>query len=206
MLIASVNGIAVLLREAGVYPSFGHALRYALFNVVSVATTSGLVSDDYTRWPVFAPFWMLFLCCILCSTGSPGGGIRMFRTLLLSRQAGRELKLLVHPSAVAPLRIGGRPVPDRLGNSVLAFIFLYFMTATLLTFALLLTGLEFQSSLGAVLASVNNTGVGLGLVGPFRTYQPLSDVQIWICTLGMLLGRLEIFSVLVLLTPAFWRK
>ena len=206
LLGASVLGIALLLRFHAVYPSFLLSLRHALFNVVSIATTSGLVSEDYTRWPVFAPFWMLFLCCILCSTGSPGGGIRMFRTLLLSRQAGRELKLLVHPSAVAPVRIGGRPVPERVGDSVLAFIFLYFMTAAALTFVLLLTGLDFQSSLGATLASINNTGVGLGVVGPFKTYAALSPLQIWICTLAMLLGRLEIFGVLVLFTPAFWRK
>jgi trk system potassium uptake protein TrkH len=130
----------------------------------------------------------------------------MFRTLLLARQAGRELKLLVHPSAVAPVRVGGRPIPERVGNSVLAFIFLYFMTAALLTFALLLTGLDFESSFGAILASINNTGPGLGVVGPGKTYHALSEVQTWICTLAMLLGRLEIFSVLVLFTPAFWRK
>jgi trk system potassium uptake protein TrkH len=171
-----------------------------------VATTSGLVSQDYSRWPVFAPYWMLFLSCIVSSTGSAGGGIKMFRTLLLARQAGRELKLLVHPSAVAPVRIGGRPVPDRVCNSVLAFIFLYFMTATALIFALLLSGLDFQTALGAILASVNNMGTGLGGVGPGHTYQSLSDFQAWVCTSAMLLGRLEIFSVLVLFTPTFWRK
>jgi len=206
VLLASVLGIALLLRYQHVYSSFGLALRHALFNVVSIATTSGLVSQDYTLWPAFAPFWMLFLCCILCSTGSAGGGVKMFRTLVLSRQAGRELKLLVHPSAVAPVRIAGRPIPDRVLNSVLAFIFLYFMTMVFLTFALLATGLDFQTSLGAILATVNNTGPGLGQVGPFKTYHSLSALQIWVCTLAMLLGRLEIFSVLVLFTPAFWRK
>ena len=127
-------------------------------------------------------------------------------TLLLSRQAGRELKLLVHPSAVAPVRIGGRPIPERVVNSVLAFIFLYFMTAAVLTFALLATGLDFESSFGAVIASINNTGPGLGIVGPGKTYQGLSELQTWICIAAMLLGRLEFFSVLVLFTPAFWRK
>jgi trk system potassium uptake protein TrkH len=206
VLSASVLGIALLLRYTHVYATFPTALRYALFNVVSIATTSGLVSQDYTQWPVFAPFWMLFLCCIVCSTGSAGGGIKMFRTLLLARQAGRELKLLVHPSAVAPVRVGGRLIPERVGSSVLAFIFLYFMTAALLTFALLLTGLDFESSFGAILASINNTGPGLGVVGPGKTYHALNEAQTWICTLAMLLGRLEIFSVLVLFTPAFWRK
>ncbi|HUN73138.1 MAG TPA: potassium transporter TrkG [Steroidobacteraceae bacterium] len=206
VLAASVLGIAWLLTAHGIYPSFGASLRHSLFNVVSIATTSGLASDDYTRWPLLAPFWMLFLCSTLCSTGSAGGGIKMFRTLLLTRQAGRELKLLVHPSAVAPIRIGGRLIPERVMHSVLAFIFLYFTTAVILVLALLATGLDFDTSFGAVVALINNTGPGLGHVGPFKTYHSLTPLQDWICTLTMLLGRVEIFSVLVLLTPAFWRK
>jgi len=206
LLGASVLGIALLLTVHGTYPGFWSCLRHAFFNVVSVATTSGLVSDDYTSWPLLAPFWMLFLCTVLSSAGSAGGGIKMFRTLVLSREAGREFKLLVHPSAVAPVRIGGRLVPERVRDSVLAFVFLYFSTTVLLTFALLATGLDFRSAFGAVVATVNNTGPGLGVVGPFKTYQSLSSLQLWICTAAMLLGRLEIFSVLVLLTPAFWRK
>jgi len=205
-LTASVLGIAVLLTTAHTFPSFGTSLRHAFFNVISIATTCGLVSDDYTAWPVLAPFWMLFLCCVLCSTGCAGGGIKMFRTLLLARHAGRELKLLVHPSAVAPVRIGGRLIPDRVGDSVLAFLFLYFMTTAVLVFALLGSGLDFVSSFGAIIATINNTGPGLGVVGPFKTYQALTPYQTWVCTVAMLLGRLEIFSVIVLATPAFWRK
>lgn len=206
LLTVSVLGITVLLTWNGVYPDFITALRYSAFHVVSLATTTGFVSQDYTRWPVFAPIWMLFLSCIVCSTGSIGGGIKMFRTLVLSRQALRELTLLVHPSAVAPVRVGGKPVADRVAASILAFIFLYFMTVALLTFALLLTGLDFDSSFGAIIACINNTGPGLGVVGPFKTYQGLTALQTWICTFAMLLGRLEIFSVLVLFTPTFWRK
>jgi trk system potassium uptake protein TrkH len=192
LLFVSVLGIALLLTWHEVYPDFFTSLRHAAFNVVSLATTTGFVTQDYTRWPVFAPIWMLFLSCILCSTGS--------------RQALRELTLLVHPSAVAPVRVGGKPVPDRVAASILAFIFLYFMTVASLTFALLLTGLDFDSSFGAVIACINNAGPGLGVVGPFKTYQSLTDLQTWICTFAMLLGRLEIFSVLVLFTPTFWRK
>jgi trk system potassium uptake protein TrkH len=206
ILSVSVLGIALLLTWHGVYPDFFTSLRYSAFNVVSLATTTGFVTQDYTRWPVFAPIWMLFLSCIICSTGSIGGGIKMFRTLVLSRQATRELKLLVHPSAVSPVRVGGKPVPDRVAASILAFIFLYFMAVASLTFALLLTGLDFDSSFGAVIACINNAGPGLGVVGPFKTYQSLTDLQTWICTFAMLLGRLEIFSVLVLFTPTFWRK
>jgi trk system potassium uptake protein TrkH len=206
LLAASVLAVTLVLVNARVYPSFATALRYASFNVVSVATTCGFFTQNYGQWPVFAPFWMLFLSCIVSSSGSTGGGITMFRTLLLARQAGRELKLLVHPSAVTPVRVGGKAVPDRIADAVLGYIFLYFMTGSLLTFVLLLTGLDFESSFSAIVASLNNTAHGLGRVGPTHTFHELNDLQIWICTVAMLLGRLEIFSVIVLFTPAFWRK
>jgi trk system potassium uptake protein len=201
-----VVGIAALLSWHGVYPGFMTALRHSIFNVVSQATTSGLTSQDSQQWPVFAPYWMLFLSCIVCSTGSTGGGIKMFRTLLLSRQAGRELKLLVHPAAMAPVRIGGRPIPDSVGHAVLAFIFLYFMTVVFFTFALLLTGLDLGAALSASVAAINNTAHGFGPPGAVHNFHGLSVAQTWLCTAAMLLGRLEIFSVIVLCTPAYWRK
>jgi trk system potassium uptake protein TrkH len=206
ILSVSVVGIAALLTWHGVYPGFMTALRHSAFSVISQATTSGLTTEDYQRWPVFAPYWMLFLSCIVCSTGSTGGGIKMFRTLLLARQAGRELKLLIHPSAMAPVRIGGRAIPDSVGHAVLAFIFLYFMTVVLLTFAMLLTGLPFDPAFTAVIASINNTAHGFGPPGAVHNFHALTSVQIWICAAAMLLGRLEIFSVLVLFRRAYWRK
>ena len=203
---ASVAAIALLLTLRGTYPTFLESLRHAAFNVVSVASTTGFSSQDFGLWPVFAPVWMLFLSCIVCSTGSTGGGIKMFRTLLLARQAQREMKLLVHPSAVIPIRIGGQVVPDRIAYSVLAFIFLYTATIAVLTFALLLTGLPVVEAFTSVVASVNNMGPGIGQTGPAGNYQGLTDIQTWVCTVAMLLGRLEIFSVLILFTAAFWRK
>jgi trk system potassium uptake protein TrkH len=149
---------------------------------------------------------MLFLSCIVCSTGSTGGGIKMFRTLLLVRQAGREMKLLIHPAAMAPLRIGGRPVPEGVGSAVLAFIFVYFMTVALLTFAMLLTGMNFPDATGAVVASINNTAHGFGPPGGIHNFHSLSTIQLWILTAAMLLGRLEVFSVIVLFRPAYWRR
>jgi trk system potassium uptake protein TrkH len=206
VLALSVLGIALLLTLSGTYGSFLTSLRHAAFNVVSIATTTGLVSQDYELWPAFAPIWMLFLSGIVASTGSTGGGVKMFRTLLLARQAAREMKLLVHPSAVIPIRIGGQVVPDRIAYSVLAFIFLYFQTIAILTFVLLLSGMDFLPALSTIVASINNMGPGLGPTGPSGSYQVLSDFQTWICTLAMFLGRLEIFSVLILFTWAFWRK
>jgi trk system potassium uptake protein TrkH len=206
LLLLSIVGIALLLWVSGTFPTFPESLRHAAFNVTSVATTTGFASENYGAWPLFAPIWMMLLCAITCSTGSTGGGIKMFRTLLLARQASREFKLLVHPSAVIPVRIGGVVIPDRIIYSVLAFIFLYFMTLVVLTLGLLLTGLDFLTSLTASVASLNNMGPGLGSVGPSSNYQGLTDMQTWICTVAMLLGRLEIFSVLVLFTPVFWRR
>lgn len=208
LVAASVVLIAGLLTWHGVYPTFGTSLRYAAFNVVSLATTTGWVTvgaTGFTVWPVFAPIWMLFLSGIACSTGSTGSGIKMFRTLVLARQAGRELKLLVHPNAMAPVRVGGRPVPERAADAVLAFVFLYFMTVSLLTFAMLLTGMSFDWAFRVVVASINNTAFGLPGQGVWNLHA-LTSAQIWICTAAMLLGRLEIFSVLVLFTRTFWRK
>jgi trk system potassium uptake protein TrkH len=205
---ASVVFVAGLLTWHGVYPTFGTSFRYALFNVVSLATTTGWTTvgaTGFTTWPVFVPIWILFLSGIACSTGSTGSGIKMFRTLVLARQAGRELKLLVHPSAMAPVRVGGRPVPERAANAVLAFIFLYFMTVSLLTFAMLLTGMTFDWAFRVVVASINNTAFGLPGQGAWNLHS-LTPVQTWICTAAMLLGRLEIFSVIVLFTRTFWRK
>jgi trk system potassium uptake protein TrkH len=171
-----------------------------------MASTTGFVSQDFELWPAFAPAWMLFLSCVVCSTGSTGGGVKMFRTLLLARQAVREMKLLVHPSAVMSIKIAGQVIPDRIVYSVLAFIFLYFMTVVALTFTLLLSGLDLVTSFSAVLACINNAGPGMGSVGPLHNYHDLTDFQAWTCIAAMLLGRLEIFSVLVIFTPTFWRK
>ena len=206
-----VLGVSVLLVSAvlaitGTYPTTIEGLRHSVFNVVSIATTSGFVTEDYERWPAFLPVWLMFLSCITCSTGSTGGGIKMFRTLLLVRQARRELKQLVHPSAVIPIRIGGQAVPERVVYSVLAFIFLYFATILVLTFAQLAAGLDLVSAFTSVVSSINNMGPGLGGVGPSTNFQALTDVQTWICTAAMLIGRLEIFTVLVLFTAGFWRK
>jgi trk system potassium uptake protein TrkH len=203
---ASIAIVTTALWLDRQYPTFGESLRHAAFAVVSIATTSGFVSEDYEKWaPFIAPF-LLLLSCIVCSTGSTGGGIKMFRTLLLVRHARRELRMLVHPSAIMPIRIGGQAIPDRIVYSVLAFIFLYFITIAVLTFALLISGLDFLSSVTAIIASINNLGPGLNLVGPGSNYGTLSDFQLWMCTAAMFLGRVEIFTVLILFTPVYWRK
>ena len=206
IIAASTVGLALFIWLAGVYPEFLTALRHVAFNLVSIATDCGLVSQDYAAWPVLAPMWILMLSCYCANTGSTGGGIKMFRTLVLFRQAVRELQTLVHPQAVMPVRVGGTVVQNRIVFAVLAFVVLYFGTVVVLTFALLASGLDFVSAFSAIIACINNAGPGLGVVGPASNFQVLTDFQTWVCSLAMLLGRLEIFSALVLLTPIYWRK
>jgi trk system potassium uptake protein TrkH len=202
----STVGVALYIWVHGVYPSYWTALRHTAFNLVSIATDCGFVSQNFAAWPMFAPMTMLMLSCYCANTGSTGGGIKMFRTLVLFRQAARELFLLVHPQAVTPVKIGGQVVANQIVFAVLAFVVLYFGTVVTLTFMLLASGLDFVSSFSAIIACINNAGPGLGVVGPASNFQGLTDFQTWVCSAAMLLGRLEIFSFLVLFTPTFWRK
>ena len=202
----SILVVTVYIWLNGVYQGFFTALRHVSFNLVAYATTSGFVTQDYAAWPVFAPMVIVMLSCYTCNTGSTGGGIKMFRTLVLFRQAVREMLLLVHPQAVTPVKIRNQVVANQVVFAVLAFVVLYFSTVVTLTLVLLATGLDLVSSFTAIIATINNTGPGLGVVGPSTNFQGLTDFQTWVCTLAMLLGRLEIFSVLVLLTPTFWRS
>jgi trk system potassium uptake protein TrkH len=206
LVLASCLGIAVFLWWQGTYPSFWTALRHASFNLVSIATDCGFTSVDFGQWPIFAPMWMLFLSCVTASSGSTGGGIKMVRTMILFKQAGREFVKLLHPTAINPMKIGGSVVPNNIVFAVLGFIFLYFMTVVTLTFALLISGLDFISAFSAIIACINNAGPGLGVVGPSSNFGVLSDFQTWVCTIAMLVGRLEIFTVLILFTPHFWRR
>jgi trk system potassium uptake protein TrkH len=206
LILGSCAGIAFFLWWNDVYPEFLTALRHASFNLVSIATSSGYASVDYAQWPIFAPLWMMFLTATVASSGSTGGGIKMIRTLVLFKQAGREFVKLLHPAAINPMKIGGQVIPNGVVFSVLGFIFLYFMSIMTLTFALLISGMDFISAFTAILASINNCGPGLGTVGPASNYAGLTDFQTWVCTSAMLIGRLEIFTVLILFTPHFWRR
>ena len=197
--------VSVLLWFKGVYDLLD-ALRYGMFNAVSVATTTGFATTDYLTWPVFAPVFMLILSGMATSAGSTGGGIKMMRMLILFSQARRELTRLVHPRAVQPVVLGTRVVDNRMIFAVLAYMLVYGGTIVLLSMVLMLTDLDPITAVSAVIASVHCVGPGLGAVGPASTYAVLTDFQIWVCTLGMLLGRLEILSFIALLTPAFWRR
>ncbi len=206
LMLGSVLLVAGYLTLNGVYPSFTESLRHAAFSVVSVATTTGFATVDYAQWPMFAPVLMLALCCFATCAGSTGGGIKLVRSLLLQKQALRELTRIVHPRAVVPVTFGGTVVPPQVLSSVMAFMLIYGFVLTAAGMLLLLSGMDVVSAFTAAIACINNTGPGLGQVGPSGNYQGLTDFQTWVCTFAMLLGRLELLSVLVLFTPHFWRR
>jgi len=197
--------IAVFLNVTHVYPDFLQALRYAVFNTVSIATTTRFANTDYNQWPIFAPLWMLLLSGFASCSGSTGGGMKMIRAQLLFRQGRRELARLIHPSARLPVKLAGHVVPNNVIYAVLAFAFMYVLAIIVMTLLMTASGLDLVTAFSAVIASINNAGPGLNKVGPATTYASLTDFQTWICTLAMLLGRLELLTVLVVFTRTFWR-
>ena len=206
-------GVSVALRVVihlcanGVYPSFWTSLRHVAFNLVVVSDRPRVSStQDYSAWPVFAPMVILLLSCYTCNTGSTGGGIKMFRTLVLLKQASREMMLLVHPQAVTPVKIRNQVVSNKIVFAVLAFVVLYFGTVVTLTFLLLASGLDFISSFTAIIACINNAGPGLGVVGPASNYQGLTDFQTWVCSPRCCSGAWRFSVCSCCSRPTFWRK
>jgi trk system potassium uptake protein TrkH len=161
---------------------------------------------DFAAWPAFAPLLMLFLCTFVTCSGSTGGGIKLLRAQLQVKQAARELKRIVHPRAYIPVKLGGTAVENNIVFSVLGFMLVYGAVLVIATLLLALSGLDAVSSFSAVIACLNNTGPGLEKVGPMSSYQFLSDFQKIVCTATMLLGRLEVFALVVVFTPSFWRQ
>ena len=206
VLVVSIVLISLLLSAQRVYPEYLDALRMAAFHVVSMATTTGYASTDYSVWPSFAPVLMIFLGCFASCAGSTGGGIKMVRMILLIKQARRELVRIMHPRVVNPVTLGGAVLPATVIAAVMAYMLIYGASMVGLTLLLLLSGLDLVTAFSAVIVCVNNIGPGLGMVGPSSTFGVLNDFQISVCSFGMLLGRLELLSVLVLFTGQFWRK
>ena len=206
VMVGSVLLVAVFLFWQGVYTDPLLALRHSAFNVVSIASTTGYATVDFNQWPSFAPWFMLMLCGMATSAGSTGAGIKMIRFIVLVKQARREMLRALHPAVISPVRLRDTVVENNVIFAVLAFMLMYGTTVIALTFLLTISGLDVISAFSAVVACINNTGPGLNQVGPATNYASLTDFETWICTVAMLLGRLEMMSVFVLFTPAFWRK
>jgi len=175
-----------------------------LFQVVSIGTTTGFTTQEYYSWPGFLPVLLLYVSFIGGCAGSTGGGIKVIRILLLVKQGVRELRRLVHPSAQFAVKIGRKPVPDKVIEAVWGFFAAYFAISALMILLLMASGLNQDTAFSAVAACLNNLGPGLDEVG--QNFASINDFAKWVLCLAMLLGRLEIFTLLVLLTPGFWRK
>jgi trk system potassium uptake protein TrkH len=206
VMFAAVLAVAVYLYWHGVYPDFATALRYAAFNVVSIASTTGYATADFNQWPAFAPWLMLMLSGMATSAGSTGAGIKMIRAVVLLKQSFREMLRILHPRVVNPVHIRGQVVENNVIFAILAFMLIYGGSVIALTMLLTISGLDIITAFSAVVACINNMGPGLNQVGPASNYAALSDLETWILTFAMLIGRLELMAVLVLFTPAFWRK
>jgi trk system potassium uptake protein TrkH len=196
--------VVFALYLTGSYEDPLEAFTLGLFQAVSIGTTAGFTTADYSLWPGFIAITLLFTSFVGGCAGSTGGGIKAIRFLLLIKQGMREIVRLIHPSAEIPIRIGSKSVQRRVVEAVWGFFALYVASFTFMYLALAMTGLDLMTSFSAVAASINN--LGPGLAGVALNYADLNDPAKWILCFAMLLGRLEIFTLLVLLTPAYWKK
>ena len=205
LLILSVTivFISVDLFESGYYQTWFDSFRYGIFQTVSIATTTGFSSVNYSLWPALLPVLLIFASFMGASAGSTGGGIKVVRVLLMFKLAMKEIKTFIHPSAYISIKLNQRSVSENTLMSVWGFFSLYVMAFVVIMIALMFTGLDQVSSFSATAASMNNLGPGLGEVA--ANYASISDTAKWILSFSMLLGRLEILTLMVLLHKAFWR-
>lgn len=202
LAIILVMGGLLITRDITVEQSF----RDAAFQVVSIITTTGYVTTDYALW---APFLIIFLLILMFSggsAGSTGGSVKMVRILLLFKDGLLELKRLLHPKAIIPVRFNHKAVSSEIISNILAFVVFYMVITALGVVVMGLMGCDLETAFGSVAATLGNIGPGLGKVGPAENYFFLPDLGKWFLSFLMLLGRLEIFTVLVLFSPAFWKK
>jgi len=198
----AVIGIANYFN--GHFATLGESLRRSLFQVVSHVTTSGFASNDFSQWPGMAPLALLMLAFVGGCAGSTTGGIKMARVQMVVRQGLREIKQLVHPKGQFVVTLGGKRVSESVVISVAGFCTLYIMSFLAVTLGLAASGLDEVSAFSAAAAMINNLGPGLGQAT--ATVHGLNDAATWLCSFAMILGRLEVFTVLVLLSPRFWRE
>ncbi len=205
-----IVGLAILLITLNlrlqVYDQLITALRYAAFQVTSIISTAGFATVDYDIWPPFSRGILLILMFVGGCAGSTAGGIKVIRVYALLKKGLQELHKLIHPRAVTSLQIGNRNISEEVSTSILGFFFLYIAMFVSSTIILTSFGIDLVSSISAVAATLGNVGPGLGLIGPLNTYVPLPVTGKVLLSFCMILGRLEIYTVLVFLVSGFWRK
>lgn len=193
----------LVLWRYDVYQTSMQTINQAFFQVVSMATTAGFTTDSIAQWPLFVPILLLCSAFIGGCAGSTGGGLKVIRILLLYLQGSRELKRLVHPNAVYTIKLGNRALPERILEAVWGFFSAYALVFILSMLAVIATDVDNFSAFAAVAATLNNLGPGLGVVAD--NFTSMNAAAKWILILTMLFGRLEVFTLLVLFTPTFWR-
>ena len=186
-----------------VYTGTGETLIQGIFQVVSMGTTTGFTTSGFHWWPSFLPVMLIMMSAVGGCAGSTAGGMKVIRLVLLYKQGRREINQLIHPNAIFTVKLGNKPVPDHVINAVWGFFALYILSYVGLSIAMSATGADLVTAFSAVTACLNNLGPGLGAVA--QNYAGLEPQAKWILTATMLLGRLEIFTLLVLFSPAFWR-
>lgn len=198
--------VACMLWTTHTYADPLEALQAAIFATISAISTTGFSSADWALWPCGIPIILLCASSAASSSGSTGGGLKMLRVIILFKQLRHEFLRLLYPSAVTPVTVDGEEIPGRVVFSVLAFIFIWLLSAAAGAFVLLIAGMPPLEAISASIASINNLGPGLGTVGPAGNYQALTDFQLDCLSFLMLAGRLEIFTVFVLFTRTFWKS
>ena len=179
-------------------------LWLGVFQVISIGTTTGFTTSGFHWWPSLLPVLLIMMSGIGGCAGSTAGGVKVIRMILLYKQGRREINQLIHPSAFFPIKLGGKPVPDNVINAIWGFFALYIFSYLVLSLAMTATGADPLTAFSAVTACLNNLGPGLGAVA--KNYAAIDPAGKWILSGAMLMGRLELFTLLVLLTPAFWRS
>jgi trk system potassium uptake protein TrkH len=205
ILVSTIVVVGVLV-PISYYPTFGETVRHALFQVVSIITTTGFGTADYLLWPPVTHALLLFLMAVGGCAGSTGGGIKVMRVFILLRHAKLELKKMLHPRGVYTLWFNDRALSPGLLTNVLGFFLLFMVVYVSGVLILTFGGRDIVTSVGATAATLGNIGPGLGLVGPSSNYAELFDWEKWLLVMFMLIGRLEIFTVLVLFLPEAWRR
>lgn len=192
-----------VLMSAGIYNDADQALNQALFQSVSISTTAGFATTSFSEWPTLLPILLIFSSFIGGCAGSTGGGMKVVRVLLLYLQGIRELNKLVHPKAIFTIKLGRKALPNRVVEAIWGFFSAYAAVFVICMLLLLAAGMDDITAFTAVAACLNNLGPGLGEVA--ANFSHIGDFSKWVLIIAMLFGRLEIFTLLVLFTPAFWR-
>ncbi len=204
LMLVTVSVIVIAaLYLTGTYAAAGDSFINGLFQAVSIATTTGYTTASFSAWPGALPALLIFASFVGGSAGSTAGGIKVIRCLLIAKQGIREIVRLVHPNAEIPVKLGNTAVPFRVVDAVWGFFSIYVVVFSLMLLAMMAMGLDQVTAFSAVAATLNNLGPGLGDVA--SGFMTLDDKAKWLAIAGMLLGRLEIFTLLVLITPTFWR-